>query len=101
MDALKFFLDRGHDPYHVNMEGDNAIVIAAERGKLKIIRYLYENYRLSLFAADKERTTAFELARKNNYTKVTDYMELVCAENWDNRKALLAMRYSMRSKHLN
>ena len=79
LDALKFFLDRGHDPYHVNMEGDNAIVIAAERGKLKIIKYLYENYRLSLFAADRERTTAFELARKNKYTKVTEYLEEISA----------------------
>ena len=70
LDALTLFLDRGHDPYHVNMEGDNAIIIAAERGRLKIIRYLYENFRLSLFAADKERTTAYKLAKKNSYSTV-------------------------------
>jgi ankyrin repeat protein len=96
LEAVKFFLNRGHNPYHVNLEGDNAIIIAAERNQLDIIKYLYENYGLSLFAIDKESTTAMDMAKKNKHENVIRYLESVTTENWRNRVSLLAIRSALR-----
>ena len=80
------------------MEGDNAIIIAAERGRIKIIQHLYENYRISLFAKDNERTTAYELAHKHKYKEVTDYLATISKENLFNRQGLISARFKLRTK---
>ncbi len=95
LEAVQFFLNRGHDPYHVNLEGDSAIIIAAERGRKDVIQYLYENYRLSLFAKDLEKSTAYEMAVKGSHKEVLEYLDEISAENWANRHPFLALRFDI------